>query len=342
MAARDLGGGGGRRRAVTRACGLSARGKARPISPAPSSPTLDAPGQVERQRDDDPVAAEAVADRGAVQWGDHEPADQDRRRPEPEAEQPGRCDRQARQGEAEDQPPDPAPERQIRHQRHVQRPRGLHRIGRRHHPRQMQQRPDPLVDDQDAEHPGDEAETRTLHCRHGRSSFQHDGSTAEAGCSSFRPTPVEPQPPHLRRAARAAWPPRPPIGSPSGRMLEMQLRSASVRPRRGCPGEIGAEAVRRGQPGPLADQHHRRVGAAEPRRSRRRAPRAPGCRDHDRRDLRRSAAQRRREQRHGVALHRGRRQAVADHEQQSRRRGRAAARRGPPRRSRRPRSGRRR
>ena len=44
-------------------------------------------------------------------------------------------------------------------------------------------------------------------------------------------------------------------------MFERQLRSASVRPRRGLPGEIGAEAVGRTEARPLANQHHHEARA---------------------------------------------------------------------------------
>ena len=57
-------------------------------------------------------------------------------------------------------------------------------------------------------------------------------------------------------------------------MLEMQLRSASVRPATG-PGEVDAEAVGRAQAGALADEDRRRDRRQSARRSRRRARPGP-------------------------------------------------------------------
>ncbi len=62
-------------------------------------------------------------------------------------------------------------------------------------------------------------------------------------------------------------------------MLETQLRSASVRPVRRCPGEVGAEAVRRRQA-----RAARRSGRARPRPAWRRRLRSPRATRRLRRD----------------------------------------------------------
>ena len=48
-------------------------------------------------------------------------------------------------------------------------------------------------------------------------------------------------------------------------MFEMQLRSASVRPGCGLPGQVDAQAVGRAQPGTLADEHHGERGSEQRR-----------------------------------------------------------------------------
>ena len=89
---------------------------------------------------------------------------------------------------------------------------------------------------------------------------------------------------------------------PSGRMLEMQLRSASVRARVRLPGQIGAHAVGRGQPRPLADQN-RDAGGAERGRDGIADRDAAVADDHQRRDPPAFGAQRRQRARRGPAAH---------------------------------------
>lgn len=75
------------------------------------------------------------------------------------------------------------------------------------------------------------------------------------GCSSFRPIPVN----RRRRIAAISDSSLSAAAcgvSPPGRLLEMQLHSASVRPRCGCQvSEIDAQAVRCRKTGPFTDQH---------------------------------------------------------------------------------------
>ena len=89
------------------------------------------------------------------------------------------------------------------------------------------------------------------------------------------------------------------------------------------PGEVGAETVRRGQAGPLADQHQHRLGAERfAQRVAQRHPPLGGDRDRSHAFQPPGQAG---EQRGGVALHGGGRQPVAQQDGEPAGRGRQAA-----------------
>ncbi len=110
-----------------------------------------------------------------------------------------------------------------------------------------------------------------------------DQGAIVGGWSSFSATPVWPRarasPMRCTSFSAAAACPRP----PGGWMLEMQLRSASRRPTRGCAGEVDAEAVGGREAGALPDQDGDEAGAQQ--LADLVAERDPGLRrEHDGRD----------------------------------------------------------